>query len=126
MQSAIVFIIVSVAVLLAPILIIITIVKLTTIKIPSRPKGYYRSYALLIIAAIFSASAIQYALSQIIAGTISFKPISASTAQVFSIENQPLQFAVFSFIYIAFCAFCIITLRKIHHAIKNNFNKNPN
>ncbi|MEK8082043.1 hypothetical protein [Pseudomonas sp. XK-1] len=115
------FIIVSVAVLLAPILLIFAIVKLTTIKIPSRPKGYYRSYALLIIAAMFSASATQYALGQIIAGTISFKPISSSTAQVFSIESQPVQFAVFSFLYIAFCAFCIITLIKTHHAIKHHF-----
>ena len=125
MQSAIVFIIISVAVLLVPILLIFVIVKITTIKIPSRPKGYYRSYALLIISAIFSASAIQYALSQIIAGTISFKPISASTVKVFSIENQPVQFAVFSFLYIAFCAFCIITLIKIHHAIKHHFSNKP-
>jgi len=125
MQSAIVFIIVSAAVLLVPISLIFAIVKLTAIKIPSRPKDYYRSYALLIIAAIFSASAIQYALSQIIAGAISFKPISASTAQVFSIESQPVQFAAFSFLYIAFCAFCIITLIKIHHAIKHHFSNKP-
>jgi hypothetical protein len=125
MQSAIVFTIVSVAVLLVLTLIIFAIVKFTTIKIQSRPKGYYVSYALIIIAAIFSASAIQYALSQIIAGTISLKPISASTVQVFSIESQPVQFTAISFLYIAFCVFCIITLIRIHHAIKHHFSKKP-
>lgn len=125
MQSAIVFIIVAAAISLVSIVLIIITVKLTAIKIPSRPKGYYRSHALLIIAAIFSASAIQHASSQLTAGTISFKPIGASTAQAFSIESQPVQFAAFSFLYIAFCAFCIMTLTKIYHAIKNHFNNKP-
>jgi hypothetical protein len=122
MGGAIIFtVFVSIALLL-PLLIAVIIIKLSKTK---RPAGYYRNYALLASGVLIVAVAIHHLFSQIISGAIYFKPRGASTAFIASIENEPVQFALLSAMYIAFCSLLTFLLFKAYRALQKHLSKGP-
>ena len=123
MGSAIIFtVFVSIALLL-PLLIAVIVIKLSKTKSPT---GYYINSALLASGVLIVAVAIHHLFSQIISGEIYFKPRGASTAFIASIENEPVQFALLSALYIAFCGLLIISLFKVHRALQKHLAKGTN
>ncbi|WP_138412348.1 hypothetical protein [Stutzerimonas nosocomialis] len=123
MGSAIIFAAFVVVALLMPLLLAVLIIKFTKTK---RPAGYYRSHMFLASGALVVAIAIHHLFSQIIYGEIYFMPRGASTAFIASIENEPVQFALLSALYIAFCGLLTILLFKAHRALQKHLAKGPN
>jgi hypothetical protein len=122
MGSAIIFTVFVAIALLLPLLLAVIVIKLTKTK---RSTGYYRNYALLASGALVVAVAIDHLFSQIISGEIYFKPRGASAAFTASIENEPVQFALLSALYIAFCGLLTISLFKAHRALQKHLAKGP-
>ena len=123
MQSAALFITISALVLLIPLCIVIFAVKLTTIKIPKKPKGYYASYILLAVAAVLFAGATCHMWGQIASGTIRFQARSMKTSWLFLYETQPLYFLGMSVFYIVFILVGIGALVIMHKKIEAHFRK---
>jgi hypothetical protein len=123
MGSAIVFTVFILIALLIPLLLAVILIKLTKLK---RPTSYYRNYAFLAIGALVVAIAIDHVFSQIISGEIYFKPRGASSAFTASLENEPVQFALISALYIVFCGLLIVSLFKAQRALQKHFAKDPN
>ena len=123
MQSAALFITISALVLLIPLCIVIFVVKLTTIKIPKKPKGYYASYILLAVAAVFLAGATCHMWGQIASGSIRFQARSMKTPWLFLYETQPLYFLGMSVFYIAFILVSFSALVIMHKKIEAHFRK---
>ena len=123
MGTAIIFIAFVVIALLIPLLLAVIVVKLTK---TNRPTGYYRNNIILVFGALVAATAIHHFFSQVISGEIYFKPRGASAAFITSIETEPVQFALFSALYIAFCALLTISLFKARRALQKHLAKGPN
>ena len=123
MQSTALFITISALVLLIPFCIVIFAVKLTTIKIPKKPKGYNASYILLAVAAVSLAGATYHMWGQIALGTIRFQARSMKTPWLFLYEIQPLYFLGMSVFYIVFILVSIGALVIMHKKIEAHFRK---
>jgi hypothetical protein len=122
MGSAIIFTAFVAIALLLPILLAVIAIKLSKTK---RPMGYYRNYLLLTSGVLVVTVAIHHLFSQIISGAIYFKPRGASTAFIASIENEPVQFALLSAMYIAFCSLLTFLLFKAYRALQKHLSKGP-
>ncbi len=126
MQSTALFITISALVLLIPFCIVIFLVKLTTIKIPKKPKGYNASYILLAVAAVAAVSlagATYHMWGQIALGIIRFQARSMKTPWLFLYEIQPLYFLGMSVFYIVFILVSIGALVIMHKKIEAHFRK---
>lgn len=125
MQSITLFITISALVFLIPLCIVIVVVKLTTIKIPKKPKGYYASYMLLVVASVLFAGATCHVWGQITSGAIRFQTRGMKTPWLLLYETQPLYFLGVSVFYIAFILVGISALVKMHKKIEVHFSKKP-
>ena len=125
MRSTAIFITISALAFLIPLCIVIFVVKLTTIKIPEKPKGYYKSYMLLAVASVFLVVATCHMWGQITSGAIRFQARGMKTPWLFLYETQPLYFWGMSIFYIAFILIGISALITIHKKIEAHFSKSP-